>query len=60
MTGTVGVLYLFASGALSVVDRGAASVAGRVIHHTIRPTHWVVQLSDTATASITADCQVLL
>lgn len=60
MTGGVCVLYLFSCGALGVVDGAAAGVAGRVIHHTVCSTHRVIELSDTTTAGVTANGQVLL
>jgi len=60
MSYSVGALYLFARGALGVVDGAAASVAGKVVHHSVCPTHRVVQLCDTAAVGIAADRQVLL
>lgn len=50
---------LFAYRALSVVDGAAASVTRGVIHHTVCPTHRIVQLSVTAAVCITAHHQVL-
>lgn len=50
---------LFACGALSVVDGAAASVTRGIIHHTVCPTHRIVQLSVTTAVCITAHYQVI-
>lgn len=50
---------LFACRGLSVVDGAAASVTRGVIHHTVCPTHRIVQLSVTTAVYITAHHQVL-
>lgn len=51
--------YLSSCVPVCVVDSTAASMAGRVVHHTISSTHWVIQRLHTVTFCITVYSQIL-